>query len=433
MKIAVVGLWHLGCVTAACAAEKNHTVFAIDPDAKLIAALKNNCPPISEPGLTELITAQQQNGRLSFSSDFRGVSEAELVWITFDTPVNETDQADVAFVEDHIIKLFPYLNSHSIVLISSQVPVGTTQKIEKLFYAQYPEQKVIFAYSPENLRLGKSINYFLNLDRIVIGLDDERAKAKLTDFLTSFSKQLVWMRVTSAEMTKHALNAFLAVSVTFANEIARLCECVGADAYEVEQGLKSEARIGPGAYLRPGEAFAGGTLARDVNFLCELSQQHQFPTHIFPAILNSNEQHKQWIKATLLGHFPEGLSAKKVTILGLTYKPDTDTLRRSEMVELMSWLQTQEAVVTAYDPAIKQLPVNLKLDAILAENYEQAIAHSEVIILGTRCPEFKGSTEQHLKNIHPKCAFIDATGFLEAIVKQQANFNYYKVGYHDVT
>ncbi len=432
MKVAVVGLWHLGCVTAACVAEKGYSVIGIDPDVHLIGQLENNCPPVSEPGLSELMAQQQQQGRLSFSHDFKALQDADLIWITFDTPVNDQDQADVAYVEKQVMDLFPYLNTGSIVLISSQLPVGTTHKLQRLFQEHSPQKQVCFAYSPENLRLGKSINYFLNPERIVIGLDQVEAKPRLEKFLNQFSSQLIWMRVTSAEMTKHALNAFLAVSVTFANEMARICKFTGADAFEVEQGLKSEARIGPGAYLRPGEAFAGGTLARDVNFLCELSQQFQFPSHIFPAILASNQEHKHWIKSTLLNHFLQKLAGKKIAILGLTYKPDTDTLRRSEMVELIDWLNKHEAIVTAYDPWVRQLPEGLNLSVTLSDHYHGALVNQNVVILGTRWPQFKDLTQTHLAQISEDCVFIDATGFLEPLIKQQKGCIYYKVGCHDV-
>src|SRR5205823_4337407 len=194
---------------------------------------------------------------------------------------------------------------------------------------------------PENLRLGKALDCFRKPERIVVGCRDSQTQAVLQTLLAPFCGNIVWMSVESAEMTKHAVNAFLATSVTFINELARICEAVGADAKEVERGLKSEGRIGPKAYLSPGAAFAGGTLARDIRFLMELAGRGDVGAPLFRGVWESNHVHRSWIRDTVM-RLLHGVELPVVAVLGLTYKPGTNTLRRSSSVELCRWLRGQD-------------------------------------------------------------------------------------------
>jgi UDPglucose 6-dehydrogenase len=278
-----------------------------------------------------------------------------VIWVAYDTPVDEEDHADVNYVVERVSRLFPYLETGQEVLISSQLPVGTSRHLETLFAQARPGVDVSFSYSPENLRLGKAISVFTQPDRVVIGVRTEKSREVFARLLAPFTDHIEWMSVESAEMTKHALNAFLATSVTFINEIASICERVGADAKEVERGLKSESRIGPKAYLGPGGAFAGGTLARDIAFLTDLGQQNGLPMHLVPAVRASNDAHKHWPRRRLVDLLGD-LRGKTIAVWGLTYKAGTDTLRRSSAIELCQWLREQGASVQAHDPAVKQLP-----------------------------------------------------------------------------
>jgi UDPglucose 6-dehydrogenase len=336
VKVCVVGLWHLGTVIAACLASGGHDVVGLDFDADTVRNLKAGEPPIFEPGLEDLIKRGLREGRLRFTSDVvDALRDAEIVWIAYDTPVDDDDRADVEFVVGRVARLFPHLRAGMLVLISSQLPVGTTRRLEQAC----PNKSVTFAYSPENLRLGKAIGVFTQPDRVVVGTRGEADRARIAALLRPFiedparTDRIEWMSVESAEMTKHALNAFLATSVTFINEIAALCEQVGADAKEVERGLKSESRIGSKAYLGPGAAFAGGTLARDVEFLTQIGAVHYQPTHLLSAVRASNDEHRNWHRRKLQALLGD-LHGKCIAVWGLTYKPGTDTLRRSSSVEL---------------------------------------------------------------------------------------------------
>src|SRR5467141_1610503 len=300
MKVCVQGLWHLGTVTAACLASLGHRVTGLDLDVRIVEELNQGRPPLLEPGLKELVQQGLASGRLSFSSNAgEALRGADVLWVAYDTPVDDDDNADVQFVVAQIEKVLPFLPAGSSVLISSQMPVGSVRRLETVAKDRFPEKDIGFACSPENLRLGKALAAFLNPDRIVVGVRSERDRDRLKPLLHSITDQIVWMSVESAEMTKHAINAFLATSVVFANEIASICEVVGADAIEVERGLKTDSRIGPKAYLSPGSAFAGGTLARDIAFLNAIGVAKKLVTPLLSSVKASNDEHGQWVKRKL--------------------------------------------------------------------------------------------------------------------------------------
>ncbi|MDB6166350.1 MAG: UDP-glucose 6-dehydrogenase, partial [Lacunisphaera sp.] len=287
MQVVVLGLWHLGSVTAACMA-RHHHVTGVDFDAGLIAGLQAGRAPLQEPGLNELLAAGLASGHLKFSADAGAAHDAGVVWVCYDTPVDADDRSDLAWVFGQLDRVLPALRPETVVLLSSQLPVGTGAALAQ----QHPQ--LHFACSPENLRLGKAIEAFEKPARIIIGASSATARQKLETLLAPLGAPLVWMRTESAEMVKHALNSFLALSVAYINEIATLCEATGADAQEVAAGLKSDPRIGPRAYLGPGGPFAGGTLARDVVTLTQLGAAKAIPLALVPAIKTSNDRHRGW-------------------------------------------------------------------------------------------------------------------------------------------
>ncbi|HKX36732.1 MAG TPA: nucleotide sugar dehydrogenase, partial [Rhizorhapis sp.] len=274
MKVCVFGLWHLGSVTAGCLAAMGVETVGLDPSAENIADLAKGVPPLHEPGLPDLLQQGIRTGKLRFTDDVAAaVSDADIVWVAFDTPVDDDDNADVAYVQRQIERTFPHLKSGAGVLVSSQMPVGSVAALEKTFAKVADGRSVEFASSPENLRLGRAIEIFRNPGRIIAGVRGEEGRCRLEPLLASICGNLTWVRVESAEMTKHALNSFLAVCITFANEVATVCERVGADAGEVELSIRSDPRVGMQSYVTPGAAFAGGTLARDVRFLEGLARR----------------------------------------------------------------------------------------------------------------------------------------------------------------
>jgi len=427
MKVCVQGLWHLGTVTAACLASVGHEVTGLDADVLTVDKLAQGKAPLFEPGLDDLLRTCITNGKMKFStSPVRALEGAEVLWVAFDTPVDSEDQADVAFVKSQIQSVLPFLSDGAVVLVSSQMPVGSIRALEAFARQNLRQKNLCFACSPENLRLGKALDVFLKPDRIVVGVRNDRTRQILGKLLSPITDKVEWMSVESAEMTKHAINAFLATSVTFANEIAAICELVGADAKEVERGLKTEARIGPKAYVSPGGPFAGGTLARDIRFLSIESQAHQLVTPLLSAVRPSNDEHKNWVRRKLQHQFG-ALLGVTVVIWGLTYKPGTDTLRRSLAVELCEWLLKQGANVCVYDPAVKQLPEHWSGKVTHSRAALEAVVDADALVVGTEWPEFRQSALGLSTKAKPGLVIVDANRHLQAQVLQ-SGFNYVTVG-----
>ncbi len=421
MNIVVLGLWHLGCVTAACCAE-HFPVVGLDYDEPVVAGLREGKAPLFEPGLDDLLGQGLAGGRLRvvLGADEAALAAADVLWVCYDTPVDDNDVADVPYVLARLEKCLPALRPGAVVLISSQIPAGTCRALE----ANHPG--VDFACSPENLRLGKALDIFRHPGRIVAGVRTPAARAKLAPLFTPFCDEVLWMSPESAEMTKHGINAWLALSVTFANELARLCEALGADAREVERGLRSEERIGQKAYIRPGGSFAGGTLARDVVALTKLAKETGENTAIFPAILAGNDAHKDWALGrvrTLLGT----LAGKTVAVLGLTYKPGTDTLRRSGAVELAVKLLAAGARVRCYDPVVKALPPNLA-GAALSASLEETVAGADAAVVATEWPQIKEAAWTALLPTMRRALIVDANGFLRLPPDAAPGVEYLAVG-----
>ena len=426
MKVAVLGLWHLGSVTAACLAEWGHSVVAFDPDPAAVASLAAAQPPVAEPGLPELIARGRNSGGLRFTSNLPdAVGAAEVVWITFDTPVDENDVADVEYVERQVTAAFPYLADGAVMLFSSQLPVGTVRTLEGSWVDVADGRRISFACAPENLRLGRAIEVFTNPDRVIVGVRDDWARERLQALLTPIGDRIEWMSVESAEMTKHAVNAFLATSVTFINEVAALCESTGADAKEVERGLKTERRIGPHAYLSAGGAFAGGTLARDVTFLRELGSRLHHATPLMDGVLASNTAHRMWARRRLESDLGD-LAGVKVAVWGLTYKPGTDTLRRSDAIELCRWLANQGALVHVHDPAAPALPEDIAMTR--HQDPVAAAAGAHALVLATGWPIYREVDVNRLAAVAPRLLVLDANGFLSGVLGNDPRFRFVAVG-----
>jgi len=427
MKIGVAGLWHLGTVTAACLASAGHAVVGFDQNSETIGGLQKGLLPVFEPGLEDLIRREIDAGRLRFSSHREDLAAVDIMWIAYDTPIDERDHADVESVMKSATMVLPLVGHESLVLISSQLPVGSTRRLEDSYRHLKPGGTATFAYLPENLRLGSAIEAFTRPDRVVAGVRKTSDKDRIARLLKPFTERIEWMSVESAEMTKHALNAFLAASVAYINELAGLCERVGADAKEVERGMKTDARIGPRAYLRPGNAISGGTLARDVSYLMEIGQRVGLPTHLISGVQRSNEAHKDWPHRRLAEAVGD-LRGRAIAVLGLTYKPGTDTLRRSTAVETCRWLSEQGASVVAYDPAVRTLPAELTRCIDLRLSAEEALRGASAALIATEWPEFTLIKTDDLITWMQQPIVLDPGRFLEAQLGRDKRIRYLAVG-----
>src|SRR5260221_1726728 len=428
MKVCVYGLWHLGTVTAACLSSSGIATVGLAENAQAAAELNAGTAPLFEPGLDSLLQQGRQGGTLSFTSDVvAAVTQADLLWVSFDTPVDDNDVADVNYVLDRVRGTFTHLKDGSTVLISSQVPVGSTARLERDFAAVANGRNVSFAYSPENLRLGDAIRVFTERGRIVIGVRSDAARKVIEPVLKPFCETLLWTRVESAEMVKHALNSYLATCVTFANEIATLCESVSADMGEVEAALRLDPRIGKRAYVRAGSAFGGGTLARDVQFLKAIARDRDARVPVLAAVLESNDHHKGWVVRHLRRQLG-ALTGRQIGVLGLAYKAGTDAIRRSVAIEVIQELAFGGADVTVFDPKVTTLPEPMNSDVTIASSVDNVFADSEAVVLATEWPEFRELDFGKLVPSMKRALLIDQNAFAAKQLSAVSGLDYIIAG-----
>lgn len=427
MNVCVLGLWHLGCVTAAGLATVGHRVTGLDFDAAAVENLRLGAAPLFEPGLNKLIKDGLGAGTLQFCSEpGPWIEQSEVLIVAYDTPVNADDVADVDFVIGQIERTLPFLGRGTTVLVSSQLPVGSVQRLERIAALTYPTLDLDFACSPENLRLGRALEVFQTPDRIVAGARSPRGQERLERLFAPITDRIEWMSVESAEMTKHAINAFLATSVTFANELAVICEAMGADPRDVARGLKSDIRIGPKAYLAPGAAFAGGTLARDIEFLERIAQEQQLQTPLVAAVRPSNDAHKQWPARKIEALFDD-LQNLSVAVWGLTYKAGTDTLRRSLAVDFCDWLIGRGARIRCHDPVVKELPQRWAGKVGWFDSPLAAGESAQVLVIFTEWPLYREIEADHLIAHRNPLIILDPSGFATQFAGS-ANLRYFSVG-----
>jgi UDPglucose 6-dehydrogenase len=379
MKIGVAGLWHLGVIYAVGFAELGHKVIAYDPDITSVAGYKNGDLQVFEPGLQEMLVRNMESKNLEFTYQEIDLNEAELFVLAYDTPVDDNDNADADYVISEFERVVSYLNPETHVLVSSQLPVGSCDAMRAFLDKSGHKGRIIV--QPENLRLGKAIDSFFDPKRIVAGTFDGQPDPIVKQAFEKINAPIIWMHSKSAEVTKHALNAFLATSVTFMGELAEICELVGADAKEVEIGLKSDPRIGLKAYLSPGLGFAGGTLARDVRKLSNLQMQIRDEPAIFTALLHSNRHNNDWITRSLekISTQKEGL---RVCFWGVSYTQNTDTLRRSEIYMVMKQLVEENAKVSY----VENLEIRYGMDAnmLCIDNIDESLEEIDILVVSKK-------------------------------------------------
>ncbi len=388
MRITVYGLGHTGSVAAACLAAAGHRVTGVDPDPAVVARLARGEALIVEPRLDELLRAGLASGALAFTVCLdQALADGEILWVTFDTPVDDSDHADPSNLIQVVERAFPLIAEGTVVLVSSQLPVGSTARLACRFAELRPESSVCFCCVPENLRLGSAVRDFSEPGRVVVGTPGLEPRARIAELLAPIAGRIEWMSIASAEMTKHGVNAFLAMSVVFANDLSVLCEKVGADAREVARGLTTESRIGPHAYVQPGVAFGGGTLARDVTFLRERAGEVGVRNLLWTAILASNTDHARWARDKIAETLAP-LEGRRIAVLGLAYKPGTSATRRSSAIETCEWLVQHGAQVRAFDPLVRMLAGDLGRHVTLCESLDEALHGSDSIAILSPDPAF---------------------------------------------
>ncbi len=349
-RICIVGLWHQGTVLSACFAEMGYKVTTVGDDLSAVASLSNGNPTVHEPRLGSLIRRNLKAGRLHFTCDYgQALSKAQFVFIAIDTPINALDEPELQPVLEAARKVGQFRSRDIVLCVASQVPVGTSEKLRALVQEQKPAVRCDLAYICEFLRLGEAVDTFFHADRFVIGSEEPEVAERVADLYRPLKRPMLLIGLRSAEMAKHASNTYLATAISFINEISDLCDLVGADAMDVAKAMKLDRRIGPHAYLSPGLGFAGGTLGRDICALQDLGRENDCRMRLMDAVMAVNRERALVVKERLLRRY-ESLRGRCIGVLGLTYKPGTNTLRRSIAEEIISGLVDEGAEVRAYDP-----------------------------------------------------------------------------------
>jgi UDPglucose 6-dehydrogenase len=427
-KICVIGIWHLGSVYSACLADFGYKVTGADTDTDRVENLNKGIPPLFEPGLEEMASANIDAGRLKYTTDIENaVKDSPYIIVAFDTPVDENDDVDLSPVIDTCKRIAPYLKNECVIIISSQVPVGTCDDIKLMIKKINPSLDFDIACCPENLRLGKAINYYKNPDRIVIGADSEPTLDKVEQLFSVIPAPKMRMGLRSAEMTKHALNAFLATSISFGSEIANICDKVGADAVQVALALRSESRIGNGIPLLPGLGFAGGTLARDLKILKKIGRENSYETLLIDSVFTVN-QRQNGVVIRKLEHIFGSVKDLNIGILGITYKPGTSTLRRSSSLEIITELVKRGASVKAYDPKADMNEVKQHIEFIFCMDANAVAENSDALVLITEWPEFKSLDYCSIRKLMKRPVVIDAKNMLDMAQMKKLGFSYYGIG-----
>jgi UDPglucose 6-dehydrogenase len=389
-RLAVIGLWHQGVVGAACHADWGHDVLAADHDAAKIAKLSLGKAPLFEPGLDELLGQGVASGRLRFSTTpAQAVQNRPFVLIAFDTPVDADDQSDLTEIFQTIDEITPSLADGVVIYVTAQVPVGTCGEIANRIKRARPSLKFGIAYSPENLRLGQAIALYRKPPLPVLGSDDPWVFQLLEDLYAPCGVKWEHCSLRTAEMSKHALNGYLALSVCFANELGNLCDMVGADGHRLAEILRLEPRIGSKAMLFPGLGFSGGTLARDMQTLRGLGDKFGIETQLLDGAWNSNQQQNRLVVRQLKRHFGGSVKGRSICVLGLTYKPGTSTLRRSAALEVISELAHEGAEVSASDPKADRVELAAQRGFTFHEDALDAVRGADALVLMTPWAEFK--------------------------------------------
>jgi UDPglucose 6-dehydrogenase len=427
-RICVVGLWHQGSVLAACFAELGHDVVGVDTDAAVVAGLLDGRPPLHEPGLPELIKAGMEAGRLDFTADpDTAVPGADLVYLSLDTPVGADDGADLEPVFAAAREIGRARRGDVVLCVTAQVPVGTSEALAAEVEAQGEMGRCQVVYVPEFLRLGTAIDSFRNADRFLIGAADAALAERVAGVYRPLGRPVELMDLRSAEMTKHASNAFLAASISFINEIADLCEETGADVGRVAAGMKLDRRIGPHAFLGAGLGYAGGTLGRDLRALQEVGRRSGRATMLTDAVVAVNDARSRLVPE-LLVRIHGSLDGVRVGLLGLTYKAGTSTLRRSMAVEIARELTALGATVRAFDPRadLEELEGALPFDAC-ADALATADG-ADALVVVTAWPEFRDLDLVALRERVRRADLVDTQNLFDPAAAAAAGWDYYGVG-----
>ena len=431
MKICVIGTGYVGLVAGTCLADMGNEVICVDNDLEKLTKLKNGIVPIYEPGLEELIKANVAEGRLSFSSDLDSAVKQSLVcFIAVGTPQSEDGAADLQYVMAVAESIGKALNGYKVIVDKSTVPVGTAEKVTNVIKKHYDGEFDVVS-NPEFLKQGAAVDDFLKPDRVVIGSNSPKATAIMQEVYAPFfrtASRFVIMDVKSAEMTKYAANSFLAMKISYANEIANICEAVGADAEMVRIGMCSDKRIGP-QFLFPGLGYGGSCFPKDVKALLKTAKDFNCGCKLIDATEEVNKEQRVIFITKILRRFGSNLSNKTFGVWGLTFKPKTNDMRMAPSITIINALLEFGAKVQAYDPKGFELAKNIFGDRITYANSSyEALDGADCMLLLTEWNEFRRPDFDKIKSLMKAPVIFDGRNQYDANRLKQRGFEYHCIG-----
>jgi UDPglucose 6-dehydrogenase len=408
----------------------------VDKDTRRIAALNRGEMPIFEPGLAELVDTNVRQGRLGFAGDAASVGDAEVVLIAVGTPSRRGDgHADLSFVYNAVREVAPLLPETAVVVTKSTVPVGTGDEIEHILRETRPGADLQVVSNPEFLREGAAIQDFKHPDRIVVGTEDQRARAVLAELYRPLhlnAAPLVYVSRRTAELIKYASNAFLATKITFINEIADLCECVGADVQDVARGMGLDNRIGR-KFLHAGPGFGGSCFPKDASALIKTAHDHGAQLRIVETVAAVNEQRKRAMARKVVAAVDGSIRGKTIAVLGLAFKPNTDDTRDSPAIPLITALQDMGAKVRCYDPAGMEQAKPQLSDVMYGQSAYEAAEGADAVVIVTEWEQFRALDLGRLRRVMAQPTIVDLRNVYRADEMQRANFRYVGIGLPGIT
>ena len=437
MKIAMVGSGYVGLVSGACFADFGHEVVCIDKDPAKIAALNAGVMPIFEPGLAELVSGNAKAGRLSFTTDLAaGIAGASAIFIAVGTPSRRGDgHADLSFVYAVAEEVGRNLAHPAVIVTKSTVPVGTGDEVERIIAQIAPQVQFAVASNPEFLREGAAIGDFKRPDRIVIGTQDEWARGVMNEVYRPLflnSAPILFTSRRSAELIKYAANAFLATKITFINEMADLCEQVGGDVQDVARGIGLDGRIG-GKFLHAGPGYGGSCFPKDTLALLKTAEDYDSPTRIVEAVVKANETRKRAmgrkvIEAMVSATGEKSVRGRKVALLGLTFKPNTDDMRDAPSLAIAQTLIDAGIAVSAYDPEGMQLAQPLLPGVTMAASAYEAIEGADAVAIVTEWDAFRALDLVRIKQLARTPVLVDLRNIYDPAEVRSHGFTYVSIG-----
>ncbi len=430
MNITVIGSGYVGLVAGACLAETGNPVICADVDAAKIEGLKQNVLPIYEPGLDDYVERNQKQQRLSFTTDIAAaIAGADVVFIAVGTPPDEDGSADLRHVIDVAEQIGRHMTRELVVVTKSTVPVGTALKVSDAIApnAQYPYH---MCSNPEFLKEGAAIDDFMKPDRVVIGVDSDHARSVMAELYAPFvrtGKPIIFMDIASAEMTKYAANAMLATRISFMNEIANLCEIVGADVDQVRKGIGSDSRIGP-AFLFPGPGYGGSCFPKDVKALVRTARERKLTLHVLDAVEQANDIQKHRLCQKLQAALGS-LRGKRIAIWGLAFKPNTDDMREAPSLVLIEELLGAGATIVAHDPVAMPETRRRIGEAIgYAETSYAALEGADALAIVTDWNEYRHPDFARIKSTLSSPVIVDGRNLYDARKMRTLGFTYQSIG-----